>query len=373
MKDSDPGMWEYPEHTVAKHDILGKYLDAWFPILSSTNGRILILDGFAGRGVYNDGSPGSPIIALSRLLNHGAWPRMKHREFVFLFIEHDPDNAASLEKSIADFKSDWEAENGPWPKNVQYEVRTGSFQDHAKDMCEFLDQQGKRLAPTFAFIDPFGWTGMPMELVARLLNHPSCEVFINFMVGFVNRFLTHPHQAENMNELFGLDVDAIVAAHTTGDRVEYLRDVYMKQLTDKAGFPHVRWFAMRNHTGNVGYYLLHGTGSALGVEKMKDAMWKTAPGGDYSFSDRLAGLDVLFAPEPDLAPLRKAVLEHFAGQKGVHVNPTMQEWVILNTPFRKPHLTAVLKVMEKEKDSPIAVVRPGGKRQYAEGVYVNFG
>jgi three-Cys-motif partner protein len=89
-------MWEYPEHTQAKHDILGHYLDAWFPILSSTPGRILVLDGFAGRGVYNDGSPGSPIIALDRLLKHSHWPQMSHREFVFLFIEHDSDNVASL-------------------------------------------------------------------------------------------------------------------------------------------------------------------------------------------------------------------------------------------------------------------------------------
>jgi three-Cys-motif partner protein len=69
-------------------------------------------------------------------------------------------------------------------------------------MCEYLEQQMDRLAPTFAFIDPFGWTGMPMQLIARLLNHPSCEVFINLMVGFINRFVTHPWQGGNMNELF---------------------------------------------------------------------------------------------------------------------------------------------------------------------------
>jgi hypothetical protein len=31
VDDSDLGMWDYPEHTQAKRDILGKYLDAWFP------------------------------------------------------------------------------------------------------------------------------------------------------------------------------------------------------------------------------------------------------------------------------------------------------------------------------------------------------
>lgn len=365
-------MWEYPEHTEAKHDILGNYLNAWFPILSSTNGRVLVLDGFAGRGRYNDGSPGSPIIALERLLKHSFWPRMSHREFVFLFIEHDADNVASLHQALADYRAAWEAENGPWPANVKYEVREGTFADNAAEICDYLEQQKSRLAPTFAFIDPFGWTGMPMELVARLLNHPSCEVFINFMVGFINRFVTHPHQGQNMNELFGLDVDQILADYTGGDRVEHLRDVYIQQLMTVAGFPYVRWFAMRNHTGNIGYYLLHGTREALGVEKMKDAMWKTAPGGDYAFSDRLAGMDVLFQPEADLEPLRKALLEQYAGQSGVMVNPPLQEWVILHTPYRKPHLTQVLREMEKEPNSKIRVNRPAGKRQFAAGVTIDF-
>ncbi|MGL5826279.1 MAG: three-Cys-motif partner protein TcmP, partial [Nocardioides sp.] len=82
-KDSDPKKWDYPPHTQAKHAILANYLGAWYPILSSTRGRILYLDGFAGRGRYQGGEPGSPIIALDRLLGHSAWDRMKHREFVF--------------------------------------------------------------------------------------------------------------------------------------------------------------------------------------------------------------------------------------------------------------------------------------------------
>jgi three-Cys-motif partner protein len=370
VDDSDPEMWEYPEHTEAKHDILGHYLDAWYPILASGHGRVLVLDGFAGRGVYNDGSPGSPIIALDRLLKHSAWPRMSHREFVFLFIEHNADNVASLREAIADYRAAWEAEHGTWPRNVKYDVRQGTFADNAAAICEYLEQQKRRLAPTFAFIDPFGWTGMPMELVSRLLNHPSCEVFINFMVGFVNRFLTHPHQGDNMNDLFGLDVDQILADYNGGDRVEHLRDVYMRQLVTVAGFTHVRWFAMRNHTGNVGYYLLHGTREPLGVEKMKDAMWKTAPGGDYAFSDRLAGLEVLFQPEADLASLRQALLEQFAGKKGVMVNPDLKEWVVLQTPYRKPHLTQVLKQMEA--DSAIHANRPPKKYQFSPGVTLDF-
>ncbi|WP_328525643.1 three-Cys-motif partner protein TcmP [Kribbella sp. NBC_00359] len=369
-KDSDPEKWEYPDHTKAKHEIFEQYLLAWFPILASTNGRILVLDGFAGRGIYNDGSKGSPIIALSALLNHSHWQRMSHREFVFLFIEHDEENAASLQEAIDAFRAAWAAENDrPFPDNVKTRVVNGTFEQEAQAMCDWLAEQKRSLAPTFAFVDPFGWTGLPMKLLAELLNHKSCEVFINFMVGFINRFIEHPDQTENMNELFGLDAEQVLADFDGTGRVAHLRDVYIRQLVEVAGFPYVRWFAMKNSTGNVGYYLIHGTRHILGVEKMKDAMWKTAPSGDFSFSDRLAGKDVLFTPEADLTPLRSALLQKYAGTGPVMVKPSIEEWVLLETPYRKPHLTATLKQLEKNE--LIQVIRPKGpKQQFAVGVTV---
>lgn len=371
-KDSDPDKWDYPPHTQAKHAILANYLDAWYPILASTRGRILYLDGFAGRGRYRGGEPGSPIIALDRLLNHSAWDRMKHREFVFLFIEHDRDNANSLTDTLKQYRADFEAGGRHWPANVQYEVRHGTFADHAKEIVAYLREQKAQLAPTFAMVDPFGWTGMPMTVVAELLNHPSCEVFVNFMVGFVNRFLEHPEQTGNMDDLFGANVDDVLSGFTGSDRVAHLRDFYVGQLRAVAGFPHVRWFAMYNDTGNVGYYLIHGTREPLGVERMKDAMWKTAPTGDYSFYDRLAGTDVLFVPDPDLGPLELGLRARLAGQGPVAVNPTLQSWVVLDTPFRKPHLTAVLRKWEKERSASFIVHRPAGKKQFAPGVTVEL-
>ena len=57
-------LWEIDPHTRAKHEILQRYLEAWFPILSSYHHRIVYIDGFAGPGRYKGGELGSPIIAL---------------------------------------------------------------------------------------------------------------------------------------------------------------------------------------------------------------------------------------------------------------------------------------------------------------------
>lgn len=364
--DSDPSMWEYPPHTRAKHDILASYLDGWFPILSRWNGRLLFLDGFAGRGRYKNGAEGSPLVALRRLVDHRHFPRMGNREFVFYLVAANEDNAASLDREVRAFKE----KRVPWPNNVKTHVVNGRFDATATAIIEQLREQKANLAPTFAFIDPFGYSGIPMDLLSDLLAYAHTEVLINFMVGNVQRFISRDGQERAMSELFGMDVRSVLEGYDgQRDRVEYLRDVYARQLQHRAGFDHVQSFAMVNNTGNIGYYLLHGTRHRAGVKLMKNAMWRADPGGTYTFSDRLADEDVLFVLEPDLRPLRNELLKHFAGRRGVTTSDI--EWhTLLHTPYREVHVRPVLKQLEGE--GLIAAYRPPGKRQYAEGVTLNF-
>ena len=42
-------VWHLEPHTAKKHEILRRYFQAWLPILAHTNGRVLYIDGFAGR------------------------------------------------------------------------------------------------------------------------------------------------------------------------------------------------------------------------------------------------------------------------------------------------------------------------------------
>jgi three-Cys-motif partner protein len=91
-------IWPIERHTSAKHQILRKYLDAWFPILGTFNKRVVYVDGFAGPGRYTGGEPGSPIVALEAALTHQA---KLPGELVFLFIEKDTARADHLSAEIA--------------------------------------------------------------------------------------------------------------------------------------------------------------------------------------------------------------------------------------------------------------------------------
>lgn len=365
-KDSDPDKWDYPPHTKAKHDILASYLDGWYPILSKWSGRILFFDGFAGKGRYETGELGSPIIAMQRLLDHRHFPNMQHREFVFYFVEANKSNFESLAREIEQFKQ----ERTPWPSNVKVHYEHATFDQTASDLIAYMREQKTKLAPTFAFVDPFGYSGLPMELLADLLNYPKTEVFVNFMVGHVQRFIERDGQENAMRGLFGMDVRDILADYEDGNsRVEHLKQVYERQLQERAKFDHVQSFAMKNSTGNIGYYLFHGTRHRLGVKLMKTAMWKVDPGGGYSFSDRLADDVVLFIPEPDLRPLQRALLAHYGGISNVPIEDI--EWyTILHTPFRETHVRSALKPLEA---GDRITVRRLGKNGYAKDkTWINF-
>ncbi len=157
--------WELPPHTKIKHEILKRYLDAWLPILGSWAGRIVFIDGFAGPGRYSGGEPGSPVIALQALLNHPYFEQPRAgREVVFIFIEQDAERKESLQQEI---------DSIPRPAWVKAEVREGQFVDHMTEILDAVEADKKKLAPTFAFIDPFGFKGLPMTLVSPPAGTPS--------------------------------------------------------------------------------------------------------------------------------------------------------------------------------------------------------
>lgn len=62
---NDDVIWEIPDQTIKKHEILEGYLSAWFPILRTASDHLLYIDGFSGPNEYVDGRPGSPQIALN--------------------------------------------------------------------------------------------------------------------------------------------------------------------------------------------------------------------------------------------------------------------------------------------------------------------
>ena len=344
-RDADPKKWIKAPHTTAKHEILAHYLNGWFPKIGSWAKRILLFDGFAGRGIYEDGSEGSPIIALRLIAGHSIAASKPDTAFDFLFVEKDPHNAAELQAQI----NALEAEVGGFPPNVHYRVECGRFEDHAKAL---LDQAANN-APTFVFIDPYGFSGIPMDVVARFVSFKSTEVFVNLMVDYVGRF-GEKELPQSMSSLYGLPVEEVMREFSDEDlRHEYLRDLYMRQLHERAGFEHVHPFAMHGDNGKVAYYLIHATRHPAGVGLMKEAMWKVDPTGGSMFRDSVARLDegLFEIPDlgPNLVPLEDLLLDEYAGQSDVPLTQIKQGVQLGSSHYRDTHATKVIEELARRK------------------------
>lgn len=355
-------LWEMDPHTRAKHDILGRYLAAWFPILSTWHSRIVYIDGFCGPGRYKGGEPGSPLVAVDAALNHR---KAMKDQIVFWFIDERQDRIDHLKQELS--KLDM-------PSHFKVMPETGRFHEKFGEMMDYIDGGNGTIAPTFAFIDPFGFSGIPFCLIERLLKYKHCEVFITFMADAINRFLEHPDDKvlEHIVQAFGTD-EAICIAKGTGDRVVKLRELYQSKL--KKISKYVRYFEMRDRQNRTQYFLFFATNNELGHLKMKEAMWRVDPDGEFKFSDATnPNQMVLFEVDTTSTLLNQMRVEFDAA--GTIECIDVRRFVEERTPYLRKHMKAALKQEEARGGIAVEELKSDGmkrrKNTYPDEVRFRF-
>ncbi len=346
-------------HTAAKHEILRKYLQAWLPIMTSTYDRVMIIDGFAGPGIYEGGQIGSPLIALDvlREYENNIDPQKLVR---FLFIEKDSRRCRHLKHLLEESQ-----QKQSFPAFLQCDIVCGNFVEVLTQELNILEKQKEKM-PVFAFIDPFGYSHTPLHVITRLMKLPSCEILSTFMYEEINRFLTADYSTkiEHYDELFGTREwnQITMQAETADGREQLTCDLYTKQLRAVAQIRYVRSFQMINQQNTTDYFLFFGTNNRKGLEKMKDAMWKVDPDSGYSFSDRTNKYQLqLFEKGPDYDLLKRLLVSQFSGK--TTTIEQIDEYILAETPFRLAgYKENVLKKMEDA--SEIRVLSQNVRRMY---------
>lgn len=359
MAVPDETLWEIEPHTEAKHAILREYLKAWIPILGQSMNKIVYIDGFAGPGKYKGGEPGSPEIALQCAIEH----RENVNEVTFLFIEKREDRIEHLENHLADLNP---------PDHFDIHLVQGKFKEVIGGQLDRLQEKELRLAPTFAFIDPFGWKGIPMPLLHRILDYKSTEVFTNFAVDPANRFKDHPDESiqDQIRRLFGGEIPE--KKDPTEDGHDFIRRIYKERLQKKAGF--VRSFRMLKEKNRPIYDLFFASNNSKGHEKMKVAMWKVDTSGRFVFSDATNEKQtVLFEDDP--APqLLEMIMTEWSDEGRVKAGE-IEKWVLDETTFLRKHKTAALEKGERENVFYVENEKASGEPRHGgfpEEVVINF-
>lgn len=167
------------EQTQAKHFILRSYLQALaFKVLTFSD--ITYVDGFSGpwQTKTENFSDSSFMIAISVLKDAQRRimeQRKIERRIRCFFSESDPEAFAQLEQAVIPFHAPHE----------RFEIKTycGKFEDAVGEVQSFIGNSFPLI-----FIDPTGWTGYPFDKIRPLFARAKCEVLINFMYEFINRF-----------------------------------------------------------------------------------------------------------------------------------------------------------------------------------------
>jgi three-Cys-motif partner protein len=333
-------LWKIEPHTQAKHALLRNYLNAWLPIMAFTEqrwkpggGKLVLMDGFCGPGAYEDGEEGSPIIMLKAFLEH----KMRDRitcDLVYIFIDEDQSRIDHLKTEVAALEAN--QAGGKFPANVSVQMIAGKYEDLFSSTLDALAKKFKRIAPTFAFIDPFGYTDASMGLTDRLLQFSRCEALIYMPLPHVLRWISLPAQEPGMDSLFGTTRWREARELKGPARRQFLHDLFRDQLASEAGDRLVRSFEIPTASGN-GYTLFFTTGAEKGLEVMKDAMWSVDPIAGEKFRDTTeAGQLVIFDEAVDTGPLLTQLRAHFGADP--FTIEQAQSFTIRETAYKSSHL-----------------------------------
>jgi three-Cys-motif partner protein len=179
-----------------KHCMMQKYVPIFLGRTSAVSGKVLVLDGYAGRGTYEDGSPGSAGMLLQWALERKEYGR-RPVDYILRFYEKDPKNFSYLGPLVDQYKS----------QGVDVVAERADVVRHVPNVVD--EANG---IPLFLFVDPTG-VGLPFDDLVAALNRPRnargwppTEALINLSYDAIRRIGGHVTSVSpNENTMVTLD------------------------------------------------------------------------------------------------------------------------------------------------------------------------
>lgn len=327
--------WEaYNPLQYYKHEILKNYLQAWYPILSSFSGRVIYFDCFAGKGKHETGEEGSPLLAIKSLLNHNYKEKiLNSTKLHFIFIEYDENNSKLLEKEIRSLE--------PLPDNINYKIITDDYENTINNYFDDLDNKGKKFAPSFFFVDPFGFS-LSINTLNRMLKYPKTELLINFMYRYISMAINNDANEDNMNKLFGTSKwkDFKYESSSKDESIRREKGI-LKLFTSQLNAKHNVEIPFKGKNTVTKYYLIHSSNHEKAAYKMKNSIWRSISRGSFSVSAKENPKQkVLIEPDVDLTDLEDWLWENYSG-KNIYVNQIYNN--LISTIYLKKHLHNIIR------------------------------
>lgn len=358
------------EWSELKDTILEAYLRPYLAKIFRTGKPVRIADCFAGKGRFDDGKEGSPIII---------------RNAIMAQLRHTPD--ASIQgifiekKYAADLRRNLQ-------ENQHVHILEGDYEQRMDHFVRAYDARNKNL---FLYVDPYGVKSLKMAHFRAIADMPfhTAEILINFNAhGFLREGCRLMKGAvvsgEPMEELYERDVNSpenldaiagggywrpIVEAYYEKSDLHAAEDALVAEYTTRLGhvFKYVIQFPMKVGLSHIAKYrMIYGTNHEDGLLLMADNMarrWK-------EFRERVRPQGLLFEmdfPEQRVERGVDDVREHIL--EVLDKRTPLKELLVLlvrafGVSFSLSELTTVIKTMSKDNDVKVTrmpEMSPSGK------------
>ncbi len=279
------------DHSAAKVELLGKYLENYLNVLINVDffSTLQFYDLFCGEGLYPDGKKGSPLIILDEirkiLLKKGA------KNIDCYFNDSDTTKIHKLDQVITTKNSDLRG---------QVQIETSS-QDYTNILAKVITKTKTPKSKTFVFIDPYGYKNISINQIKSLLDSRKSEVLIwlplnhifrakyNSKEDAVSNFVEQLISREELEELSHNRINSWTFS-------EILKDAFQRGVGKEY---YVDNFRIKKDKSTL-YCMYFFTSHIKGLEKMLAAKWAIDAdhGKGWHHEDTLVQMD-LFSQSKD--------------------------------------------------------------------------
>ncbi len=309
--------------SVFKHDLLRRYLPRFAGKTGSRAPGVVYLDGYAGRGRYQDESPASA----ERILQIAEQQAAQGISYRLFFYERDPESCAALDGVVGEY-----VRRGVQAEAVRCKAISG------------LDQvvSAAESKPLFLFLDPCG-LGIPFLVLTRTLSGPRAaqwpptEVLLNFSLEAVRRIAGHVTSATpNEKTMVRLDEALggrwwrdLVRQGVSDHAVDEIVRGFMGRLGRATGMQILAIPVRRDPAHKPVYFLVFGTRNPLGIwhfgddtARAMETWWSTFDAKEAAKLDQQSLFPASLLMRQDLseveAKARPVIAENIAVLAAVH-------------------------------------------------------
>jgi three-Cys-motif partner protein len=262
---------EMKEWSHRKLQIVSKYLDGFVRILGG-QGTIYYVDGFAGRGIYEKHSKGSPILAAEiakKLEDEG-----KPYTLICINVEKDEDNFRDLQQSTAIYGS----------RVINFQ---GTFENNLDKILGIIGNQ-----PAIFFLDDFGVIGIGWNAVRKVISRKApTDLWVRFdhtivrrLDGFFNSESVSAEKKFNrLRSLYGITdrnkLHERLAGSSSEIRIINALNLYLeclaKEYISVKGKGYSYSYLIRTITGTRKYHLVFAAAHAKAAILASDIVYGT--------------------------------------------------------------------------------------------------